>query len=160
MTPKTQDRVNPIGKIKRRNLANLLRGGISGDRVQPSRHIIDLYPKVANGLHIIGVYRKVVPIERNFCAAEPGFVPQITFNTLDVATVLGIGFPDFRGGVVKNANAAYRNALGAAGYTILRSEVDAADSEVVFRNDSTTGQVSITQECKSRVRLRITSRPA
>jgi hypothetical protein len=43
---------------------------------------------------------------------------------------------------------------------ILRSEVDPADSEVVFRNATTTGQVSITQECKSRVRLRVTIRPA
>jgi len=66
----------------------------------------------------------------------------------------------FRGGVVKDANAAYRDALAAAGYTILRSEIDPADSEVVFRNGATTGQVSLTQECKSRVRLRITIRPS
>lgn len=66
----------------------------------------------------------------------------------------------FRGGVVTDANAAYREALVAAGYTILRSEIDPADSEVVFRNGATTGQVSIQQECKSRVRLRITVRPA
>ena len=66
----------------------------------------------------------------------------------------------FRGGVVTDANAAYREALVAAGYTILRSEIDPADSEVVFRNGATTGQVSIQQECKSRVRLRITIRPA
>jgi len=66
----------------------------------------------------------------------------------------------FRGGVVKDANAAYRDALAAAGYTILRSEIDPADSEVVFRNAKTTGQVAMTQECKSRVRLRITIRPA
>ena len=65
----------------------------------------------------------------------------------------------FRGGVVRDANAAYRAALTAAGYTILRSEVDPADSEVVFRNDTTTGQVAIQQECKSRVRLRVTIRP-
>ena len=65
----------------------------------------------------------------------------------------------FRGGVVREANAAYRRALAAAGYTILRSEIDPADSEVVFRNGTTTGQVSMTQECKSRVRLRITIRP-
>ena len=66
----------------------------------------------------------------------------------------------FRSGVVRDANPAYRDALAAAGYTILRSEIDPADSEVVFRNAATTGQVSITQECKSRVRLRITIRPA
>jgi hypothetical protein len=66
----------------------------------------------------------------------------------------------FRGGVVTDANAAYREALVAAGYTILRSEIDPADSGVVFRNGATTGQVSIQQECKSRVRLRITIRPA
>jgi MFS family permease len=66
----------------------------------------------------------------------------------------------FRVGVVKDANAAYQDALAAAGYTILRSEVDPADSEVVFRNGATTGQVSLTQECKSRVRLRITIRPS
>jgi MFS family permease len=65
----------------------------------------------------------------------------------------------FRGGVVTDANVAYREALVAAGYTILRSEVDAADSEVVFRNGATTGQVSIQQECRSRVGLRITIRP-
>ena len=65
----------------------------------------------------------------------------------------------FRRGVVREANAAYRRALAAAGDTILRSEVDPADSEVVFRNRTTTGQVSMTQECKSRVRLRITIRP-
>ena len=47
----------------------------------------------------------------------------------------------FRGGVVTDANAAYRGALAAAGYTILRSEIDPADSEVVFRNATTTGQV-------------------
>ena len=46
------------------------------------------------------------------------------------------------------------SALAAAGYTILRSEIDPADSEVVFRNAKTTGQVAMTQECKSRVRLR------
>jgi MFS family permease len=66
----------------------------------------------------------------------------------------------FRGGVVKDANAAYRGALAAAGYTILRSEVDPADSEVVFRNGTTSGQVSMTQECKSRVGLRVTIRPS
>jgi MFS family permease len=66
----------------------------------------------------------------------------------------------FRPGVVKDANAAFQRALGAAGYTILRSEIDPADSEVVFRDRTTTGQVAITQECKSRVGLRITIRPA
>ena len=45
----------------------------------------------------------------------------------------------FRGGVVKDANAAYRGALAAAGYTILRSEIDPADSEVVFRNGDDDG---------------------
>jgi hypothetical protein len=66
----------------------------------------------------------------------------------------------FRGGVVKDAIAAFQRALAAAGYTILRSEIDPADSEVVFRDRTTTGQVAITQECKSRVGLRITIRPA
>jgi MFS family permease len=66
----------------------------------------------------------------------------------------------FRSGVVKDANAAYRSALAGAGYTILRSELDPADSEVVFRNGTSTGQVAMTQECKGRVRLRITIRPA
>jgi len=66
----------------------------------------------------------------------------------------------FRSGVVKDANAAYQSALASAGYTILRSEIDPADSEVVFRNARTTGQVAMTQECKSRVRIRITIRPA
>jgi MFS family permease len=66
----------------------------------------------------------------------------------------------FRAGTVRDASAAYRDALAAAGYTILRSEVGPADSEVVFRNVTTTGHVAIQQECESRVRLRITIRPA
>jgi xanthosine utilization system XapX-like protein len=90
-------------------------------------------------------------------AAFPGAGSTYTRRTLEgPATVLS----GFRGGGVRDANAAYRSALVGAGYTILRSEVDPADSEVVFRNETTTGQVSMTQECKSRVRLRITIRPA
>jgi MFS family permease len=65
----------------------------------------------------------------------------------------------FHPGVVKDTNAVYRDALTAAGYTILRSEVDPGDSKVLFRHARTTGQVSMTQECKSRVTLRITIRP-
>ena len=80
-----------------------------------------------------------------------------THRSLEGPTTVVTGF---RGGVVRDANAAYRGALAAAGYTILRSEVDPADSEVVFRNGTTTGQVSMQQECKSRVRLRITIRPS
>jgi MFS family permease len=89
--------------------------------------------------------------------AFPAAGATYTQRTLEGPTTVVSGF---RGGVVKDANAAYRGALAAAGYTILRSEIDPADSEVVFRNGKTTGQVSITQECKSRVRLRITIRPA
>jgi hypothetical protein len=66
----------------------------------------------------------------------------------------------FRSGEVREANAAYRHALSRSGYEILRSEVDPADSEVVFGNGTTTGQVAITQECRDRVHLRITIRPA
>jgi MFS family permease len=100
------------------------------------------------------------------CGAAPTARVRVTFpaagstytrRTLAGPTTVVSGF---RGGAVKDANAAYRGALAAAGYVILRSEVDPADSEVVFRNATTTGQVSITQECKSRVRLRVTIRPA
>ena len=80
-----------------------------------------------------------------------------THRSLEGPTTVVTGF---RAGVVKDANPAFRSALIAAGYTILRSEIDPADSEVVFRNAKTTGQVSMAQECKSRVRLRITIRPA
>jgi hypothetical protein len=89
--------------------------------------------------------------------AFPAASSTYTRRTLEGPTTVVSGF---RGGVVKDANAAYRGALAAAGYTILRSEVDPADSEVVFRNGTTSGQVSMTQECKSRVRLRITIRPS
>ncbi|HVU79025.1 MAG TPA: MFS transporter [Gaiellaceae bacterium] len=65
----------------------------------------------------------------------------------------------FRPGDITEANRAFRAALPPAGYTVVRSEVDPADSEVVFAGASTTGEVAITQECRSRVRLRITLRP-
>jgi MFS family permease len=100
------------------------------------------------------------------CDPEPTARAQVAFpaagstyttRSLEGPTTVVTGF---RAGVVKDANPAYRAALEAAGYTILRSEIDPADSEVVFRNRTTTGQVSIQQECKSRVRLRITIRPA
>jgi MFS family permease len=86
-------------------------------------------------------------------AAFPGAGSTYTRRTLEGPTTVLSGF---RSGVVKDANAAYRSALVRAGYTILRSEVDPADSDVVFRNETTKGQVSMTQECKGRVRLRIT----
>jgi MFS family permease len=89
--------------------------------------------------------------------AFPAAGATYTRRTLEGPTTVIAGF---RAGVVKGANAAYRNGLVSSGYTILRSEVDPADSEVVFRNRTTTGQVAIQQECKSRVRLRITIRPA
>ena len=89
--------------------------------------------------------------------AFPSAGSAYTHRTFEGPTTVVSGF---RSGVVKDANAAYRGALAAAGYTILRSEIDAAESEVVFRNGKTTGRVSMTQECKSRVRLRITIRPA
>lgn len=89
--------------------------------------------------------------------AFPAAGATYTRRSLEGPTTVVIGF---RSGDVADANDAYRGALAAAGYTILRSEVDAADSEVAFRNGSTTGQVSIQQECTSRVRLRITIRPA
>jgi MFS family permease len=65
----------------------------------------------------------------------------------------------FRRGDVTEANRAFRAALPPAGYTVVRSEVDPADSEVVFESASTSGEVALTQECRSRVRLRITLRP-
>jgi MFS family permease len=89
--------------------------------------------------------------------AFPAAGATYTHRSLEGPTTVVTGFRD---GVVRDANAAYRAALGAAGYTILRSEVDPADSEVVFRSRASTGQVTIQQECKSRVRLRITIRPA
>lgn len=89
--------------------------------------------------------------------AFPAAGSTYTHRSIEGPTTVVKGF---RGGVVKEANAAYRSALAAAGYTILRSEIDPADSEVVFRNAKTSGQVAMAQECKSRVRLRITIRPA
>ena len=89
--------------------------------------------------------------------AFPAAGSTFTRRSLEGPTTVVSGF---RGGVVKDANAAFQRALAAAGYTILRSEIDPADSEVVFRDPTTTGQVAITQECKSRVGLRITIRPA
>jgi MFS family permease len=96
------------------------------------------------------------PIER-VQVSFPAGGSTYTRRTLQGPTTVVSGF---RSGVVKDANAAYRSALVSAGYTILRSEIDPADSEVVFRNARTTGQVAMTQECRSRVRLRITIRPA
>ncbi|HEY2777930.1 MAG TPA: MFS transporter [Gaiellaceae bacterium] len=99
------------------------------------------------------------------CGAAPAARVHVTFPTAgSTYTRRSLAGPTtvvdgFRGGIIRDANAAYRDALAAAGYTILRSEIDPADSEVVFRNSTTTGQVSMTQECKSRVRLRITIRP-
>ena len=89
--------------------------------------------------------------------AFPAAGSTYTRRALEGPTTVVSGF---RPGVVKDASAEYHSALAAAGYTILRSEVDPADSEVVFRNAKTSGQVAITQECRSRVRLRITIRPA
>jgi hypothetical protein len=66
----------------------------------------------------------------------------------------------YRHGTVGEANAAYRAALTAAGYRITRSEVDSADSEVAFAGARTSGQVKLTQECRDRMRLRITIRPS
>ncbi|HEY1513119.1 MAG TPA: MFS transporter [Gaiellaceae bacterium] len=89
--------------------------------------------------------------------AFPAAGSTFTRRSLEGPTTVVNGF---RRGVVKDANAAFQRTLAAAGYTILHSEIDPADSEVVFRNRTTTGQVAITQECKSRVGLRITIRPA
>ncbi|HST14893.1 MAG TPA: MFS transporter [Gaiellaceae bacterium] len=100
------------------------------------------------------------------CDAAPTARAQVAFpaagstytqRSLEGPTTVVSGF---RAGVLKDANAAFQTALAAAGYTILRSEIDPADSEVVFRNATTAGQVAMTQECRSRVRLRITIRPA
>jgi hypothetical protein len=66
----------------------------------------------------------------------------------------------FRRGDITEANRAFRAALPPAGYTVVRSEVDPADSEVVFESASTSGEVALTQECRSRVRVRITLRPS
>jgi hypothetical protein len=97
-------------------------------------------------------------------AAAPGWGRVLAGGNRVRDLLLGDGpttvVSGFRTGVLKDANAAYRSALAAAGYTILRSETDPTDSEVVFRNGTTTGRGSMTQECKSRVRLRITIRPA
>jgi MFS family permease len=65
----------------------------------------------------------------------------------------------FRPGDITQANRAYRAALPGAGYPVLRSEIDPADSEVVFGNASVSGQVALTQECRSRVHVRVTIRP-
>jgi MFS family permease len=100
------------------------------------------------------------------CGAAPNTRVHVAFpdagSTYTRRTLVGptAVLNGFRSGAVTAANAAYRSALVGAGYTVLRSEVDPADSEVVFRNGTTTGQVSMTQECRGRVRLRITIRPA
>lgn len=89
-----------------------------------------------------------------------GFPPAgavFTSGRLDGPTTIVDGY---LAGDVKGANAAYVVALTRARYTILRSEIDPADSEVVFSNARVSGQVTLTQECSVRVRVHITIRPA
>jgi MFS family permease len=64
----------------------------------------------------------------------------------------------FREGSIREANSQYQAALSLAGYDVLYSQVDPADSEVFFRNEAAAGQVAMTQECRTRIQLRITIR--
>jgi hypothetical protein len=62
-------------------------------------------------------------------------------------------------GAVRQAHDAYVSALGSGEYLVLHTEVDVADSEVNFSGRSTTGQVKLIQECRSRTVVRVTIRP-
>ena len=55
---------------------------------------------------------------------------------------------------------AYKEALGAGGYSVTKSEHEHVDAEVNFAGGSSTGQVKLLQECKDRTTVRITARPA
>jgi MFS family permease len=61
---------------------------------------------------------------------------------------------------VRAGHDAYVAAFPPAGYEVQRSEVDPADAEVVFLGHGTSGQVTLTQECRRRTQIRITIRPS
>jgi MFS family permease len=60
---------------------------------------------------------------------------------------------------VRDARDAFEAGLRGSGYTVLRSELDVADSEVNFAGRGTTGQVKLVQECRDRSSVRVTIRP-
>jgi MFS family permease len=60
---------------------------------------------------------------------------------------------------VRDARDAFESGLRSSRYTVLRSELDVADSEVNFDGRGTTGQVKLMQDCRDRTKLRITIRP-
>jgi hypothetical protein len=102
------------------------------------------------------------PAERAGGSPLPAGFPRVsgvvyTARRLAGPTTIVTGF--MRVGV-KSAHDAYVTAFPVAHYLVLREELDPADSEVVFSGGRTTGQVTLTQECRSRTRVRITIRPS
>ena len=73
-------------------------------------------------------------------------------------TTIASGFIDT---TIGPAHQAYAKAIrNAKGYSVTKEEQDAADSEVNFAGNGTSGQVTMVQECKSRTNVTITIRPA
>jgi hypothetical protein len=66
----------------------------------------------------------------------------------------------FRTGDLSSLYDAYRGALATNGWNVTKNEHDAADAEVNFAGSSTTGQVKLKQECKTRTSVTLTIRPA
>jgi hypothetical protein len=66
----------------------------------------------------------------------------------------------FRDGDLGDLYDAYRDQLSQNGWNVTKDEHDAADAEVNFAGSSTTGQVKLLQECKERVKVTLTIRPA
>jgi hypothetical protein len=55
---------------------------------------------------------------------------------------------------------AYKSQLSTNGWDVTKSEHDVADAEVNFEGHSTTGQVKLLQQCKTRTKVTLTIRPA
>jgi MFS family permease len=91
--------------------------------------------------------------------ARPGFPAGGTVYTARSQLGPTVVLTGYAHGDIRKLNASYQAALPPAGYTVLRSEIDPADSEVVFANGHTSGEVALTQECRDRVRVRVTIRP-
>ena len=85
--------------------------------------------------------------------------PDDTFYTSQRSVGPSTILDGFFRGDVGQAKRAYVAVFPGAGYEVLRSEQDPADAEVDFSGDGTTGQVKLTQECRSRTRIAITVRP-
>lgn len=66
----------------------------------------------------------------------------------------------FRAGKLGDLYDAYRDQLSKNGWDVTKDEHDAADAEVNFASSANTGQVKLLQECKTRVKVTLTIRPA